>query len=648
MKNIYTLILSLLLFVACDRKELNLLYKQGAENEILVKQLEKTVFDMNEQISTLYNLTQALIQRHHLTNREKTEDGYRLTFNDTTHINLHHGRTPIVEIIGSNWYINGKDTGVQAKGIDGSSPHNPEIRINPDTYCWELSADGINWHSTGIRAKGETGDKGKVPSISINADGNWTIDGTETTPPIGAIATDGTDGLPPHIGIDSTQYPAVWKISTDGGLTWTATGIKAEASKGESGNPGTNYTGQYIQNISVIGDSIIFTFNVDIPGIVPATRVQKVALNKPAFTITATSTESIDVNGRYWLLFGVSQTRKITYTVSGSEAVSVDVTALPQGLQASVNETTHEVTITSDDESGTPIDSYGSITLIALDLSGRTASCGINITFVHTYIEADFKECYIYEIVTPGNNRVAYLYTEYHGIPSQRKRYFYAQSFTNNCPAGITIPYTCTLHPVIATDIDGNRYKVSIHLGKRQLWFSENLKTTHYNDGTAIPNLTDATAWATDTKGAYRYYEDNPVAKDLYGALYNGHAVASGKLAPIGWRIPSDEEWKEMEKDRGMSDADNNGWRNANALGRLLKSPEWDGAGTYLYMALPGGYCTNDGTQFLEVGTDGYWWCYTQTPGSYYRKMETNQVGIYRDADKDMNTGMSVRCIKDL
>lgn len=92
------------------------------------------------------------------------------------------------------------------------------------------------------------------------------------------------------------------------------------------------------------------------------------------------------------------------------------------------------------------------------------------------------------------------------------------------------------------TDIDGNVYH-TITLGT-QVWMVENLKTTHYNDGTSLPNVTDNTAWANATSGTYCDYANNPANSTDYGRLYNLYAIKdSRKLAPAGWHIPSFSEW---------------------------------------------------------------------------------------------------------
>jgi uncharacterized protein (TIGR02145 family) len=91
--------------------------------------------------------------------------------------------------------------------------------------------------------------------------------------------------------------------------------------------------------------------------------------------------------------------------------------------------------------------------------------------------------------------------------------------------------------PVIITDADGNVY-TSIIIGTQQ-WLIENLKTTKYNDGTAIPNIILAADWILDTSGGYCWY-DNDIANIDYGALYNWYAVNNAKgIAPTRFRIPS-------------------------------------------------------------------------------------------------------------
>jgi uncharacterized protein (TIGR02145 family) len=111
------------------------------------------------------------------------------------------------------------------------------------------------------------------------------------------------------------------------------------------------------------------------------------------------------------------------------------------------------------------------------------------------------------------------------------------------------------------TDVDGNVYK-TVTIGNQE-WMIENLKTTKYNDGTAITFVDDETnepgVWQNLSEGGYSRggYGNNSDAdyEDTYGYLYNWYAVdgdtgtGSGEetLAPRGWRIPTDEDWSILE-----------------------------------------------------------------------------------------------------
>ena len=91
------------------------------------------------------------------------------------------------------------------------------------------------------------------------------------------------------------------------------------------------------------------------------------------------------------------------------------------------------------------------------------------------------------------------------------------------------------------TDVDGNSY-TTVTIGTQQ-WMVENLKTTHYADGTAIPNLTIDGDWIADVTGAYCWYNNDIVNATPYGALYNWYAVTNAHgLAPAGWRIPTESD----------------------------------------------------------------------------------------------------------
>jgi uncharacterized protein (TIGR02145 family) len=98
-------------------------------------------------------------------------------------------------------------------------------------------------------------------------------------------------------------------------------------------------------------------------------------------------------------------------------------------------------------------------------------------------------------------------------------------------------PYS--LAPTV-TDIDGNVYS-TVKIGT-QVWMAENLRTTKYNDGTTIPYVTDATDWSNLTTPGRCAFNNNTTDTDsikTFGLLYNGFAVQTNKLCPVGWHIPT-------------------------------------------------------------------------------------------------------------
>ncbi len=110
---------------------------------------------------------------------------------------------------------------------------------------------------------------------------------------------------------------------------------------------------------------------------------------------------------------------------------------------------------------------------------------------------------------------------------------------------------TCLGTPTVS-DYDGNIYN-TIQLGD-QCWLRENMRTTRYSDGTAIPVGTGMSS----TK-AYRYYPDNnPDNVPTYGYLYNWRAAMCGTprseeipsvvqgVCPVGWHIPTAAEWDQL------------------------------------------------------------------------------------------------------
>lgn len=212
------------------------------------------------------------------------------------------------------------------------------------------------------------------------------------------------------------------------------------------------------------------------------------------------------------------------------------------------------------------------------------------------------------------------------------------------------------------TDSEGNTYAL-VKIGN-QWWMAENLRVTKYNDGEAISNVTNNTEWKNCTTGAYCNINNNPANAAKYGSLYNWHAVATDKLAPIGWHVPTKEEWAELQTyliANGYNyDGTNTGdkiakslaaktdWTvstNLGAIGNDLSTNNRTG-----FSAIPAGYrCGAVGT-FESLNSVTKWWTRSYSYPSWYGILKKI---IYDEAKLDVNYmaapsfGHSVRCVMD-
>jgi len=205
------------------------------------------------------------------------------------------------------------------------------------------------------------------------------------------------------------------------------------------------------------------------------------------------------------------------------------------------------------------------------------------------------------------------------------------------------------------TDIDGNIY-VTTKIGN-QWWMAENLKVTHYRSGDPIPNVTDNTQWIGLSTGAYCNYGNDTSNVATYGRLYNWYAVDDSRnIAPLGWHIPTDDEWKELEMYLGMSASQANatGWRGTDEGGKLKEagithwnSPNTGATNSSGFSALPGGYRDGSNGSFYFMGYYGYWWSATES-GSYawYRILGYDYSQVLRNSTTKQ-PGFSIRCVRD-
>jgi len=186
----------------------------------------------------------------------------------------------------------------------------------------------------------------------------------------------------------------------------------------------------------------------------------------------------------------------------------------------------------------------------------------------------------------------------------------------------------------------------NLQIGTQAL-MTKNLEVATYRNGDPISQVTDPTAWAGLTTGAWCYYDNSTANGAIYGKLYNWYAVSDLRgLAPVGWHIPTDTEWATLGTSLGG---------NSVAGGKLKitgttywASPNTGATNETGFGGLPGGFRNSDGS-FYNILTDGYFWSAT-TSGSLdalFRYLNSGNALLNTYSGLPKKLGFTVRCIKD-
>ena len=223
----------------------------------------------------------------------------------------------------------------------------------------------------------------------------------------------------------------------------------------------------------------------------------------------------------------------------------------------------------------------------------------------------------------------------------------------------------CSGNPTI-TDYDGNVYQ-TVQIGN-QCWMKENLRTTHYANGTNI-----ALGSSTSTTTAYRYYPgNNSTNVTTYGYLYNWAAVMNDAgssafnpsgvqgICPNGWHVPSDAEWTQLTDYVGSQSAYLCGNDSSYITKALVATIGWNismvtcAAGNNLnvnnvtgFSALPAGYYHYNGN-YSSFSNIADFWSSTENveDKSFYINFHYNFAYINRD-NFSKSGGFSVRCLRN-
>jgi uncharacterized protein (TIGR02145 family) len=195
----------------------------------------------------------------------------------------------------------------------------------------------------------------------------------------------------------------------------------------------------------------------------------------------------------------------------------------------------------------------------------------------------------------------------------------------------------------------------SITIGA-QTWMSENLNADAFRNGDKIPEVKTLAAWqaaSSKKEPAWCYYNFDTNNGVKYGKLYNWYAVNDPRgLAPEGWHIPSDYEWRVMESYLGEDNAaikmkTNYDWQDTDETG--VPGVPGEGNNESGFSALPAGIISDKG--FSEKGKSAFFWTNSIKFPDVWLYYWYENIQMWENTDinnsSKLTNGLSVRCVKD-
>lgn len=207
----------------------------------------------------------------------------------------------------------------------------------------------------------------------------------------------------------------------------------------------------------------------------------------------------------------------------------------------------------------------------------------------------------------------------------------------------------CTIYALVIGSFLHNSVSAqqpkSVQIG-RQIWMSKNLSVSHFSNGDPIAEAKSREDWkapADTTPNSANYMFEKKYEIE-YGKYYNWYAVNDPRgLCPIGWHVPSDQEWNELAEFLGDS-----------AAVKLRSTGGWMegiiGSNESGFSGMPTGYIHMGVWSFGKTGT---WWTSTEviqegksTYDAWSRDLTSFDHTLRKDDDQK-SKGFSVRCMKN-
>ncbi|MBO4504687.1 MAG: hypothetical protein J5730_07760, partial [Bacteroidales bacterium] len=421
------------------------------------------------------------------------------------------------------------------------------------------------------------------------------------------------------------------------------------------------YVRAYATNAAGTGYGEELTFTAECPAITVSIAGADSSCSFEGITLEASGAVSyVWSTGATSPSLVVSPITTTTYTVTGTDALGCTATASKTvTVFPKYHGEWHEYACDSFEWAGQTYMASGDYTRTFQTINGCDSVWTLHLTIlssVTTQISATALESYTWNGQT---------YTQSGD---------YTQTFpaANGCDSVVTLHLTVNHRPAgdaqpcpgtpTVTDYDGNVYN-TVKIGN-QCWMKENLRTTHFADGSEV--IAGTTASSTEP---YRYDNSGSnITLEKRGYLYNWPAVMHGAgsstanpsgvqgICPTGWHVPSDAEWTQLTDYVGSVPAyqcgsnstyvakalaDSTGWNSYTgtcAVGNNLNQNNATG-----YGASPAGYYNGI---YGSGNSAAYFWSATEPfiGSAFYRYLNSTYTNM-ESGTRYKSDGYSVRCV---
>ena len=346
---------TLLAAVGCQYDDTNI-WNEMEQIKDRVETLEQAVIKTNEDIVALQAIVNALQKNVYVTSVEQSYEGYVIKFSDGTSATI----------------TNGKD------GANGTNAPIISVKQDADSnYYWTIDGEWLMVDGKRVRANG--------------------IDGEN-----GANGENGKDAIAPEVRINENSKE--WEISTDGGKTWTSTGVVAEGKDGANGIDGANGSN------GANGDSLFKKVDTSHPDYVTITlangtefRLARYDESSPLFIIDAPAVAEVEWG------------KSVEFMVEVANVADYMINT-PEGWRANYSENILEVTAPTKELCH--YDTEGVIAISVVSEAGKSAIVKLHVVAIESTQQPEPELSYELRVLTfeDADAKFEPYYLDYAGV----------------------------------------------------------------------------------------------------------------------------------------------------------------------------------------------------------------------------------------